>query len=314
MTTEEIKKANEAANTASAISNADRINRINQMYDAQKEANRLALETSYKQNMSDAQAARDKIAPQYQGAANDLAVQYERNRRNYNQQAVNSGINTGAASQARLSQSNEYLRDFGKLRAAESEALTEADRGITNLKTQYQNAITVAAAEADYKKAAALLDEYNNQYSRDMAQAQMLAQYGDFSKYANIYGQSAADNMLAVWKAQNPDLAYNTGRMTAEEYKAMTGQYPAGYQVPSSGGGYYYGSGGGGGGDGETDKFQEYYDMVQTAKKTIGTAASAQKNTIYKQAVAAINEGAATGELSATGKRQLLQALIPNAR
>ena len=26
------------------------------------------------------------------------------------------------------------------------------------------------------------------------------------------------------------DLAYNTGRMTAEEYKAITGKYPAGYQ------------------------------------------------------------------------------------
>ena len=36
--------------------------------------------------------------------------------------------------------------------------------------------------------------------------------------------------MAALWKAQNPELAYNTGRMTAEEYKAVTGKYPAGYQ------------------------------------------------------------------------------------
>lgn len=240
MTTEEIKKTNEAANTASTL-NTNNIDRINQMYDAQKEANRLALENAYNQNLSNAQAAKDKIAPQYQQSANDLAVQYERNRRNFNQQAATSGINTGTASQARLAQSNEYLRDFGKLRSSESEALAAADRGMTDLKTNYQNAIASAAADSDYKKAAALLDEYNNQYNRDLAQAQQLAQFGDFSMYATLYGQGAADNMLAVWKAQHPDLAYNTGRMTADEYRNITGSWPRGYSVPSTGGGGYWG-------------------------------------------------------------------------
>ena len=42
--------------------------------------------------------------------------------------------------------------------------------------------------------------------------------------------------MAALWKAQNPDLAYNTGRMSAEEYKAVTGKYPKGYTAPRSGG------------------------------------------------------------------------------
>lgn len=259
MTTDEIKKINNVANDPAAATYtaagggaatptnpayANRVDQINQMYDAQKEANRLALENAYNQNLSNAQAAKDKIAPQYQQSANDLAVQYERNRRNFNQQAIGNGINTGTASQAALSRSNEYLRDFGKLRSSESEALAAADRGMTDLKTNYQNAIATAAADSDYKKAAALLDEYNNQYNRDLAQAQQLAQFGDFSMYANLYGQPAADNMLAVWKAQYPDLAYNTGKLTAQEYKNMTGKWPAGYNVPSSGGGYYYTGGG----------------------------------------------------------------------
>jgi hypothetical protein len=238
MTTEEIKKQNEQANEASA--SQSRADQIGAMYDAQKEANLLQLETAYKQNLSDAQAARDKLPTQYQQSANDLAVQYERNRRNFNQQAVSSGLNTGTASQAQLSRSNEYLRDFGKLRSSEAEAMAEADRGINDLTTQYQSAIAQAAAESDYRKAAALLEEYNNQYSRDAAKAQQLAQFGDFSAYATLYGQDSADNMFAVWKAQNPDLAYNTGKITAEEYRAMTGSYPPGYTRPSSGGGAYY--------------------------------------------------------------------------
>ena len=235
MTTEELKKTTEKGTTVPSAntSNADR---ITQMYDAQKEANRLALENTYNKNMSNAQAAKDKIAPQYQQSANDLAVQFERNRQNLNRQALANGINTGTASQMRLARSNEFLRDFGKLRSDEANAVAEADRAITDLKTQYQNSIAAAAAENDYKKAAALLDEYNNQSNRDLAQAQLLAQYGDFSTYANLYGQNTANNMLAVWKAQNPDLAYNTGKMTAEEYNAITGRWPTGYNA----GGYDY--------------------------------------------------------------------------
>jgi len=239
-TTEELVKKTNTASTPQT-------EQINAMYDAQKQAQMSQLESAYNQNLSNAQAAKDKIAPQYQQSANDLAVQFERNRRNYNQQALANGINTGTASQARLAQNNEYLRDFGQLRTAESDALTEAERGITDLKAQYQSAIAAAAAENDYKRAGALLQEYNNQYSRDMNRAQLLAQYGDFSMYAKLYGQETADKMASAWVASNPDLAYRTGQINAAQYKKMTGVYPAGY---GSTGGHYYGPGPDGGPDG----------------------------------------------------------------
>lgn len=235
MTTEEIKKT-EAGAVSAPSTQVNNVDRINQMYDAQKEANRLQLENTYNQNLSDAQAARDKLPEHYRQGVNDLAVQYERNRRNLNQQALNNGINTGTASQMQLSRSNEYLRDFGKLRGEEANAMAEADRGIADLTAQYKNAIAAAAADNDYRRAASLLDEYNNQYNRDMQQynkdmqaAQHLAQYGDFSLYSNIYGKDVADNMFAIWKAQNPDLAWNTGKLGAEEYKNITGKAPTGY-------------------------------------------------------------------------------------
>ena len=43
-----------------------------------------------------------------------------------------------------------------------------------------------------------------------------------------------ADDYLKGWKAANPDLAYRTGAITAEEYKNYTGSWPAGYAVPRS--------------------------------------------------------------------------------
>ena len=205
---------------------------INDLYDAKKQSQLTQLESAYQESRAEAEAARDKLPGQYRQQANDLAAQYERNRRNFNLQADASGLNTGAASQAALAQNSAYQRDIGALRTAQADAMTEADRGIADLERQYQANVSSAIADNDYQRAQALMNEYNNGYSRDLNTAKTLAAYGDFSGYAGLYGQETADSMAALWKAQNPELAYNTGRMTAEEYRAVTGKYPAGYKAP----------------------------------------------------------------------------------
>lgn len=53
-----------------------------------------------------------------------------------------------------------------------------------------------------------------------------------------------ANDYLKGWKAANPDLAYRTGAITADEYKTYTGAYPAGYAAPSSGSSKKYSSSG----------------------------------------------------------------------
>ena len=203
---------------------------VNDLYDAKQQSQLTQLESAYQASRAEAEAARDKLPGQYRQQANDLAAQYERNRRNFNLQADASGLNTGAASQAALAQNSAYQRDMGNLRTSQAEAMAEADRGIAELERQYQANVSSAIADNDYQRAQALMNEYNNGYSRDLNTAKTLAAYGDFSGYAGLYGQETADSMAALWKAQNPELAYNTGRMTAEEYKAVTGKYPAGYQ------------------------------------------------------------------------------------
>ena len=202
---------------------------INDLYDAKKQSQLTQLESAYQESRAEAEAARDKLPGQYRQQANDLAAQYERNRRNFNLQAADAGLNTGTASQAALAQNSAYQRDMGALRTAQADAMTEADRGIAELERQYQANVSSAIADNDYQRAQALLNEYNNGYTRDLNTAKTLAAYGDFSGYAGLYGQDTANNMAALWKTQNPDLAYNTGRMSAEEYKAITGKYPAGY-------------------------------------------------------------------------------------
>lgn len=288
-----------AATTSTGTTNGystARTEAINQIYDAQQKAREEELKAAYDTSMSDLQAARDKIAPEYQQQANDLSVQYERNRQNFNNQAAATGINSGTASQASLARNGEYQRDFGNLRTSEAEAKAEADRQMANLTAEYQTNIRAALANNDYQKASALLDEYNNGYERDLKNAQILAQFGDFSGYSTLYGADQAKNMEAVWRAQNPDLAasldYAAGKITAEQYKQLTGEYPAGYlptgSTSSSGGGNIDYSGWVGQGEGN------YMQTDGTYSKTPSWEQQPQANATQLTASQAISVASST--------------------
>lgn len=198
------------------------------MYDQQTQANLSGLKSTYDQNLATQQAAREQIGKTYQNSANNMQAQYERNRRNLNQQAAANGINTGAGSQQQLSLQNVWNRDYGALQGQQAQAYANADLAIANLQTEYQNAIQQAQAQGDYRKMAALLDDYNTQYNRQLQNAKTLATYGDFSGYNNIYSSEQIENMRNSWIASNPLLAYNTGAIDAATYQRMTGQYAPG--------------------------------------------------------------------------------------
>ena len=170
-------------------------------------------------------------------------MQYERNRRNFNQQAAGSGLNTGTASQAALAQNSTWQRDYGNLRTAEADALARADQQMAALETQYKSAVASAIAENDYNRAKALMDEYSNQESRDAAMAKTLASYGDFSGYAKLYGDDVANNMAQYWISKNPKLAYGMGRISAEDYARLTGKSSGGSGGGSGSRGGLFGGG-----------------------------------------------------------------------
>ena len=252
--------------------NAQREAQIRQMYADAQQSTLAGLKTAYDQNLSDATAYRDQISPQYQRSMSALGAEYERQRRNNNMQAAANGLNTGAGSQMALAQSANYQANQAGLAAKENQALDEANRRLTDLKANYQNAIAEATAQNNYKLAASLLDEYQNaynrqlnientnyqrqqqldnlnyerqwqvdntnytrqfnenerEYSRATDEAAKKAQYGDFSGYASLYGDDVANMMQLTWAMQNPQIAYAAGKLSAEDYAALTGQSPSG--------------------------------------------------------------------------------------
>ena len=211
------------------------------MYDANRDANLANMEAEYNRSRSRQEEDAAKIAGNYRAQFNDLGAQYERQRRNNNIQAAANGLNTGTASQMQLAQSGNYQKAYSNLGAAQAQEEATAARGLADLEANYRSQVNAAIANSDYQKAAALLQGYNEDRQRQMNEAQLMAGYGNFDLYGQLYGADTANQMRELWVAQNPLLAYNTGAIDAERYRAMTGEYPPGYTPGSSGGGYYGG-------------------------------------------------------------------------
>ena len=70
------------------------------------------------------------------------------------------------------------------------------------------------------------LSEYNADYERALANAELRAQYGDFGGFADVYGPETAADMYAAWAAQNPDLAYLAGQLTPDQYQNLAAGRP----------------------------------------------------------------------------------------
>jgi len=197
--------------------------KIGDLYNKQYDSQAASLKTAYDKNVSDAQAAQAKIAPQYQTQANAMARQYEQNRRNANMNALSSGLGTGTAVQQQEALNRQYQGNYAGLRGQEAQAQADASQKLVDLGTSYRNSLSEARAEAENKKAAALVEDQNNQNTWYDQQAKIMAQLGDFSGYEQLYGKTATDAMKKVWAIQNPEVALGAGIIDAATYKKYTG-------------------------------------------------------------------------------------------
>ena len=110
----------------------------------------------------------------------------------------------------------------------------EGDR----LKEQYSLAANLR--DTEYNQYRDKLGDYQYNQTWDAQQKQQkaddLAKYGDFTGYAELYGEDAANRMQTTWAAANPGAAYINGVITADQYYTLTGSYPPGYTPEGSGG------------------------------------------------------------------------------
>lgn len=127
-----------------------------------------------------------------------------------------------------------------------------------NLQNQYN--LLLDRENSDYERYRNALSDYRYDLALDEDRANQLASdlanYGDFSGYAELYGQDAADAMAKTWATANPLPAYLNGQINEDEYYQITGEYPIGYTPPNSGSS---GDGGGSGASGGWDPGNHSY-------------------------------------------------------
>lgn len=132
---------------------------IRSMYDANERAARENLRSAYETNMAALDREAGRLPETYDTAVDAANTQAAINRLNFNEQAAMSGLNTGAGSQARLSQNNALLGNVSSIRRAQADAQADLDFQRTQMEAQYQQAIREAVAKNDLEKAQALYQE-----------------------------------------------------------------------------------------------------------------------------------------------------------
>ena len=125
------------------------------------------------------------------------------------------------AYEAYLARMNEVLPElYGQ---AYSRWADEGNRLTTNL------SLAGALRSTDYDQFRDEIGDLRYAQAQAIQEAEARAQYGDFTGYADLFGEEAARRMLMSWAAANPQAAYTNGDITAEEFFNLTGQYPIGY-------------------------------------------------------------------------------------
>jgi len=234
---------------------------INKTYDNSLASQNQGWQNAFDQNQQIQGQQKQAVQQAYNQANYDLGVQNTRNDNNLTQFADVRDVNTQQGSQHRLRLNNARNSANAKLAYAQAQALQESERQAALIETNYKNQISAALADNNYKRAAALMDEYNNQDKKQQEYAQLLAaSAGNFEPYKNMYGEDTANTMQTMWNAQHPEEAYRMGNIDANKYKEITGKWPKGYTPPHSGGGndWYDPSGGKGKGGGYWSYNQGY--------------------------------------------------------
>lgn len=211
-------------NSVTLPSATDQSDKLTSLYGTRQDAALAALERQYNQSLAELDREAQGIPQYYYEAKNQTAGTAALEKQAMNERFAASGLNTGAAGQAAIAQSNALQGNLSALNQAEADALKEVEAQRAQLTLDYQNAIKEAILNNELEKAQALYDEavrvdestvstalqqaglnlQAQQQDRSMMQerAELLASLGDFSGYAALgYTEQQLAAMQAAYAA-----------------------------------------------------------------------------------------------------------------
>ena len=137
----------------------DRSDYINEIYDTAREQALSALESAYESALGGYDAAKAAVPGTYRAARNAAAGQAALTRQSVNEQFAASGLNSGAAGQARLSLALAGQNALNALSAEQAAELGELELRRAEAEAGYRSAVAEAIAESELERAQALYDE-----------------------------------------------------------------------------------------------------------------------------------------------------------
>jgi hypothetical protein len=197
---------------------------IKQMYESQLASQKEQLATDYAAADSRLTAQQQQNQKVTDENLNRTAVEAQKDAINRAEYYAAAGLTSGARAQARLAQDTQLQANLTAIRTAQQAADAETERQRSLLSQEYAAAIRKAQSENDMQKAQALYEHAKEAEQQLMtkqeAAAGLMAQSGDFSRLAAIYGLTDAE--VAVLKGD-----YEAAK-TAKALEGLKTKYPNG--------------------------------------------------------------------------------------
>lgn len=148
---------------------------LRQQQAAATETALAGLKGAYEKNARLYDDQRRQLAPMYAAQRNALAADVAQRRRDYDERALASGLNTGTTGQADLARSSVLTQGMANIGEAEADALAQIDLARSQLQAEYENAIAQQKAEDSAALMKMLYEEAVRVQNARMAEAQAAA-------------------------------------------------------------------------------------------------------------------------------------------
>ena len=181
------------------------------LYKAQSESIKSDTEKALKEFNSDKQQLNKSI----DNANRALYGSYTKAQRNLPAQLARQGISGGASESASISLSADYMDSLASNEQLRNTKISEIDNSIASLRESSRSALAELRAQnaldkynavkaAEQQAAASKKQAESDNYSKQLKKAQTLANYGDFSGYAELgWNTSAMQSYADKQKAES---------------------------------------------------------------------------------------------------------------
>lgn len=136
-----------------------RLDAVNRVYDAARELQLQQLRSAYDANVRSLRAEGEQLPALYRERKNSAAARSELEKRDFNEYAAASGLNSGTAGQAELARLNRLHSDLAALGREETDKKAALEDELRTVRLDYENRVSEAVSKGEMQRAQALLDE-----------------------------------------------------------------------------------------------------------------------------------------------------------